>query len=589
MKDFLKMTLATVVGIIIVSVIMSVFSIAVIGAIAALGASKPVMPRDAVLKIDMSELMISEQTKDSDPLSSLQGESRDAIGIWTAVQAINAAAEDPAIKFIYMKTDNLAGGMAGLEELRNALKKFRTSGKAVISFTEIPTNGSYYLASVSDKIFMSGYKGGMNMITGLSTRVTFLKDILDKLGVNVQLIRHGKYKSAGEMYIRNTISPENRTQYQTLVNSIWQNWSNEIAASRHISPEEFNSLIDGLKLNSPEDFLEYGLVDELLSKEELKNRICGLYGVEKIEDTKEISLKDYASLKVLPNYKAKNKIAVIYAEGSIIEGADKKEISGDRFASIISGVRQDSTVKAVVFRVNSPGGSVVASDKIKTEIDLLKAVKPVVASYGDYAASGGYWISNSCDRIFSNAGTLTGSIGVFSMIPDFSNTCKKIGVNITSISSNAHGDMYSGTRALDEAELAYMQKSVDDIYNGFTSIVAEGRGLTQTYVDDIAQGRVWAGTDALEIKLVDEIGGIESAIHYAVGLVDDTADLSKWQVAEYPKPLTAFEQLLETFGGTSASVFADTPLESVERAFSGWDESLSGQVYARLPYEIAIE
>lgn len=589
MKNFLKMTLAAMLGFFIVCIVMFFFSFALIGSLAAIGESKPVMPREAVLKIDFSKITIAEQSQEADPLSSIQGNSVEQIGIWQAIQAINAAAEDPAIKFIYMKPDGVSGGMAGLEEFRNALKNFRASGKPVISYTEMPSNGSYYLASVSDKILMSSYHGGMNMITGLSTQITFLKDILDKLGVNVQLIRHGKYKSAGEMYIRNSISQENRTQYQVLLNSIWKSWSDEIASSRGISPDDFNALINDLKLNTPEDFLEYGLVDELLTREELKTRLCDFYGVQKIEDTKEISLKDYAAIKVLPNYRAKEKIAIIYASGSIVEGSEKKEISGDRFASIISDVRKDSTVKAVVFRVNSPGGSVVASDKIKTEIDLLREVKPVIASYGNYAASGGYWISTSCDRIFSDASTLTGSIGVFSMIPDFGNTLKKVGINVTSISSNAHGDMYNGTRALDNAELAYMQESVDNIYDTFTSIVAEGRGLTQSFVDEIAQGRVWAGTDALDINLVDEIGGIEAALHYAAISANGNADLSGWQIAEYPKPLTAVEQLMETLGLNNTSVFSGTPFESIEREFRKWDETQAGKVYARMPYEITIE
>lgn len=589
MKNFLKMTLATVLGFIIVSIIMSIFSFAVIGTIASLGSSKPVMPREAVLKIDLSNITIAEQTVEADPLSSIYGNTGEIIGIWQAIQAINAAADDPAVKFIYMKPDGVSGGMAQIEELRNALKKFRASGKAIISYTEMPSNGSYYLASVSDKIFMSGYKGGMNMLNGFSSQITFLKDILDKLGINVQLIRHGKYKSAGEMYIRNSISPENRTQYQVLLNSIWKNFSEEMAEARNMTAGQLDSLVNELKLNSPEDFLEYGLVDELLTNEELNTRLCGLYGVDRIEDIKAISLSNYASLKVVPNYRAKEKIAIIYADGNIIDGAEKKNVSGDRFASIIADARKDSTVKAVVFRVNSPGGSVVASDKIKTEIDLLKETKPVIASYGNYAASGGYWISNSCDRIFSDAGTLTGSIGVFSMIPDFSGTCQKIGVNVTSISSNAHGDMYGAMRPLDKAELAYMQESVDNIYNTFTSIVASGRGLTQEYVDDIAQGRVWAGTDALEIGLVDEIGGIEEAIRYAISSVSDDVDLSKWNIAEYPVPLTVFEQIMENFGGGNAAVFAGTPLESAERAFGAWNASNAGQVYARMPYEITIQ
>ena len=587
MKNFIKMTLAAMLGFFIVGIILLFLTVGIIGSIASFGSGKPSMPREAVLRIDMSEFAIAEQTREADPVASLRGNAKDEFGILTAIRAIDAASEDPAVKFIYLKPDGVSGGMAGIEEFRNALKKFRMSGKAVVAFTSFPTNGSYYLASAADKIYLADYKGGANMLTGLSSQIYYLKDILDKLGVNVQLIRHGKYKSAGEMYIRNSASAENREQYQTLLNSVWGAWSDEIAESRGMTPEQFNSLIDDLSLNNPQDLLENGLVDGLLTREELQDKLCALCGVKKIEDAKQISLADYASLKVLPNYRAKEKIAIIYADGSIIDGNEKTEVAGDRFASIIADVRKDSSVRAVVFRVNSPGGSVVASDKIKTEIDLLKAVKPVVASYGNYAASGGYWISNSCDRIFSDASTLTGSIGVFSIIPDLSGTYKKIGINVTHINSNAHGDMYTGSRALDAAELAYMQKSVDDIYDTFTSIVAEGRGLEQSYVDEIAQGRVWAGTDALSLGLVDEIGGLDAALGYAA--MQAGADLAKTMIAEYPKPLTMIEQLLLDAFGQEASVFAGTPLEKAEKLFGKWDASRTGEVFARLPYEITVE
>ena len=589
MKEFLKMTLAAILGFLIVSIVMTLFSFAVIGSIAALGSSQPVMPRSAVLRIDMSSIALTEQSAESDPMSMLQGDSRTQIGILNAVKAVEAAAADPAVQYIYMKPDMLmATGMAEVEEFRQALERFRESGKAIVSYLENPTNAGYYLASVSDRIYMTSYEGGMSMITGLATQQIFLKDILDRLGVNVQLIRHGKYKSAGEMYIRNSISKENREQNQAMVSSIWGTWSSQIAAARDFSPEHFNALIDGLKLNFPQDFLDNGLVDELLTQEELREKLCDLSVVEDFEDVSMISLQDYATLKSVPNLKAKEKIAVIYASGNIIEGNDKTQVAGDRFASIIAGVRKDSTVKAVVFRVNSPGGSVLASEKIKNEMDLLKEVKPVIASYGNYAASGGYWISNNSDYIFSNASTLTGSIGVFSMIPEFSGTLKDIAhVNITTISSNDHADMYSGTRPLSASETAYMQASVEKIYERFTSIVAGGRNLEVPYVDSIAQGRVWSGSDALEIGLVDSIGTLKDALVYAAGAAGNP-DLTSWQIAEYPKPLTTFEMILESLGG-SASVFAGTPLENVEKAFSSWKADESGKVYARMPYEITLE
>ena len=588
MKDFVKMTLAAILGCIIVGAILMFMTFGIIGSLASLGNTQPVMPREGILTVDMSRITLTEQAVPTDIRTMIEGETRVSTGIWTAIRAIQEAALDPAIRFIYLKPDGVTGEMGCIEELRTSLERFRSSGKAIISFIETPSNASYYLASVSDKIFMSGYDGGMNMITGFSSSQMFLKDILDRLGVNVQLIRHGKYKSAGEMFIRNGISPENREQNQVMVNSLWKGWADRMAGSRGLSFDEFNALVDNLSLNSPEDFLEHGLVDELMTKEELRERLCGLYGAENIEDIRQVTLPDYAAARVLPNYKAKEKIAIIYANGNIVDGEAKEQVAGDRFAAMISAVRRDSSVRAVVLRVNSPGGSVLASSKIRNEIDLTREVKPVIASYGSYAASGGYWISSSCDRIFSDASTLTGSIGVFSMIPDFSKTAEKIGIGTTTISSNRHGDMYSGMRALDNAEIAYMQESVEDIYDTFTAIVAEGRGLDREYVDEIAQGRVWAGTDALDKGLVDQIGGIEDAVNCAISMTGSAnTDIGSWLIEEYPKPMTTMDMLMEMLGQT-ASVFAGTPLEAVETAFRDWDESMTGQVYARMPYEISI-
>lgn len=591
MKEFVKMTLAAMLGFFLIGVVFFFFSLAIIGSIAALGSSQPVMPRTAVLSLDFSKFTVSEQTTEADPISQLQGNNTAVVGIWSAIQAIDAAAADPAIKYMFMRPDMASGGIAEIEELRSAIENFRNSGKAVVSYMETPTNAGYYLASASDKIFMSSHEGTMNMISGFSARLIFLKDILDKLGVNVQLIRHGKYKSAGEMYIRSEASPENLLQNQEMVDAIWDNWTSTIASAREISQSDFNALIDNLELNFSEDFLDNGLVDELLTKDQLRQKLSDLYDAGETKDVPMVSLADYAKLKVMPNFKAKNKIAIIYANGNIVDGNEPEQVAGDRFASIISKVRQDSTVKAVVFRVSSPGGSVFASEKIKSEIDLLRGDKPVIASYGAYAASGGYWISSTCDYIFTNAGTLTGSIGVFSMVPDFSKTLKDIAhVNITNVTTNRHGDMYSGTRPLDKEETAYMQASVERIYDRFTSIVAEGRDLDKDFVDSIAQGRVWAGSDALELGLVDRIGTIKDAVIYAAASAGSSygQDLSDWQIVEYPKPLTTMEKIMETFGGSSAKVFAGTPLEDVEEAFTGWKNTESGKVYARIPYEIEI-
>ena len=489
-----------------------------------------------------------------------------------------------------MKPDAVAGGMAQIEELRTALKNFRASGKAIVSYIENPTNAGYYLASVSDRIYMTSHDGGINMFTGASSQMIFLKDLLDKIGVNVQLIRHGKYKSAGEMFVRSTSSKENMEQNVELVASVWDSWAGAIAESREITVADLNAMLNGLQLNFPQDFLAKGLVDELVTYGQMRQKLADLYLTEKPENVKTISLQDYASLKTPVNLNPKAKIAVIYADGDIVDGNDKQQVAGDRFAKIIADIRNDESVKAAVLRVNSPGGSVMAAEKIKTELALLKEKMPVVASYGSYAASGGYWISADCDKIYTNATTLTGSIGVFSMIPDFSNTVKdKFHINITPVNSNKHADMYGMMRPLTDVEIAYMQASVERIYTKFTSLVSEGRDIPVTEVDKIAQGRVWTGSEALNIRLADQIGTIEDAILWAALSIDGVTSMDDVSVEGYPKPLTNLEMILQSIEKTGEqNILAGTPFKGIADAFSSWNSSQTGKVYARMPYEIVI-
>ena len=595
MKNFFKMTLATLTGLLLFGVVATFIMGGIIGAVATLGKEQPVMPSSAVLTMDMSTVLLMEQTQEMDPLTAIQGNGLEisSLGIYSAIRAINIAAADPAIRFIYLKPDGVMGGMAQIEELRTALENFRKSGKAIVSYMENPTNAGYYLASVSDKIYMTSHDGGMNMLTGVSSQMIFLKDLLAKLGINVQLIRHGKYKSAGEMFIRNSASKENLEQNEAMIQSIWSSWAGRIAESREISIDDFNDLLNRLELNFPEDFLANGLVDELVTYEQMRQKLADLYVTDRPENVKTISIQDYALVRTPINLKPKAKVAVIYADGDIIDGKAKESqiVAGDRFAKIISEIRNDSTVKAAVLRVNSPGGSVLASEKIKSELALLQERMPVVASYGNYAASGGYWISAGCDKIYSNASTLTGSIGVFSMIPDFSKTIKdKLHVGITSVKSNSHADMYGTMRPLTDKEIAYMQASVEKIYDRFTGIVAEGRDMSVARVDEIAQGRVWTGTEALGINLVDQIGTIEDAITWAALSVDGVAAVEEVEVVGYPKPLTGLELLMESFGGTQQehNILAGTPFKAVGTAFGNWNASETGKVYARMPHEIII-
>ena len=602
-KEFVKWVLAVLCGLFIWGIVKFFMFFMMLGSMIASaasfsGGSGAVIPKEGVLLMDMSKFEITEQTQESNPLTSIQGGEIALVGLHDAVKAIHKAAEDPGVQYILVKTDGASTSLTKLEELRKTLTDFRKSGKAVIAYGEAFTSGSYYLASVADKIYTTRHHGGNNFMLGISGRMLFLKDLLDKLGVNYQLIRHGKYKSAGEMYVKNAPSPENMEQNQAMIDSMWETVAAETAGSRGVSVDSLNYFIDHLSIVLPEDMVSHNLADEALSVEEYKGKLADLAGKDSYKDVKFIPFCDYAAAKATPNLTAKKNIAVIYANGNILEQDDPNNISGDRFAGIIAKVRADSTVKAVVFRVNSPGGTVLAASKIKEEIDLTRAVKPVIASYGDYAASGGYWISNSCDHIFSNATTLTGSIGVFSAIPEFGKTLKDIAhVNMVPVKSHKHSDMLSLTRPFDAGETAWMQVYVDDIYNSFVSIVAQGRDMTFEAVDEIAQGRVWTGADALKIGLVDEIGTLEDAIKYAASMAGD-ADIENWGIASYPKPLTIMEQLLQQFGKTTnpeeamANALAGTPLEGVAKNLLDWQRSWAkGQgdlVFARMPFEIEI-
>lgn len=610
-NNFFKWVLAVLVGLLVWGIIKGIFFLMMIGALAGsatVGASStPVIPKEGALVMDMGSLVITEQTEENIPslsmgsLNSLGGGQMSAnVGLYDAVKAIHKAASDPGVKFILLKVDNLASSVTKLSDIRVALSEFRKSGKPVVAYAESYSSGSYYLASVADKIYTVSHHGGNHSMLGLSGRMIFLKDLLDRIGVNYQLIRHGKYKSAGEMYVKSAPSPENMEQNQVMVDSMWETISKETAEARGISVDSLNYFIDNLAINFPEDMVRHNLADEILSVEGYKDKMATLAGKEKFKDVKFIPFKDYMTSKVKPNTAAKGKIAVIYADGNIVDQPDQENISGDRFASVIAKVRADSTIKAVVLRVNSPGGTVLAANKIKEEIDLTRAVKPVVASYGDYAASGGYWISASCDHIFSGAATLTGSIGCFSAIPEFGKTVKDIArINIVPVKSHKHSDMFSLMRPFDQDETDMMQEYVDDIYTSFVNLVAEGRDMTYESVDEIAQGRVWTGADALRLGLVDELGTLEDAIAYAASL-GGNPDVDSWNVVGYPKPLTAIEKLMAQFGGKTPdaeevveNILEGTPFEGVAKSLMDWQRTWAKGngplVFARLPFEIEIK
>ena len=585
MKPFGKVVLGGCLGTLLAFILVNLIFFGVIGAaISSIGKeSQPTIPRNAILKVDFSQ-PIAEQGGEKFNFNPLAGSASMAssLSLLNAIRALEVAATDPQVKFVYLKTDGLEMDIAQAEEFRNALLAFRESGKPVISYSQGLSAGNYYMASVADKVILNAY--GDVMITGMSSQLMYYKDLIDHLGIDIQLIRHGKYKSAGEPYIKSEMSQENKEQYETMLGTIWNVMAEAIAASRDFTAEQFNDWIDNLAITNAESAKEKGLVDELWYDDQVREYFRTLCDVKKVKDLKYVSLKDYATAKVKPNVRAKEKVAVIYADGQIVMDDKGNGNIGNNFAKEIAKARQDSSIKAVVFRVNSPGGSVQASAAIEREIALLKECKPVVASYGGYAASGGYWISCGTDKIFSDKSTLTGSIGVFGLIPSFGKALKKnVHLNVYEVATHKHGSLASGMSPLDPEEEAVMQAQIDATYEDFVSRVAKGRGLTTDAVDAIAQGRVWAGGDAIKIGLVDEWGGLTDAIRYAATM----ANLDNYQLVEYPIVTPVYDQLLASMNETGTE--QDIRLPEMAARTASWLLGLDGpEIAARMP-EIEIK
>lgn len=586
MKNFFKIVAATFIGSLFALVLGTLILIGIIGSIASFTESKtPTVPGSAILSINFASA-ITEQSKES-PFSALNpmaSFSSNTTGILDFVQTIDRAAADPAIKMIYLNLNDLNAGITHTEEIRSALKRFRESGKPIISYADNYSQNAYYLATVSDKVYLN--PAGTATLTGLSLSSLFFKDMLDKIGVEVQLIRHGKFKAAAEQFISNKMSEENREQLQAYLDAVWNTWLADISESRRMPVEKINDLTDNLKLGTAKNALEAGIVDGLMYKDELTDTLVHLFGVKDEKALKTISLQDYSKATKKINLKEKNKIAVIYADGEIIMGKSDENIASDNFVALLSKVRKDSSIKAVVMRVNSPGGSAQSSEIIERELALLRKDKPVVVSMGDYAASGGYWIAANADKIIANNTTLTGSIGVFSLVINAQKTLNKhLSINTGTVNTNKHSDIMSGYRALDSEEIAFIQSSVEIIYTDFVNLVANGRNLSAAKVDSIGQGRIWSGADALKIGLADEKGGLFEALRTAAAM----GEVENYRVVEYPVIKSQIDKIFEMLSesGESARVIANPEL-LIEKAYSKLRNESGIKTYARLPYNIDI-
>lgn len=579
---FLKSLLAAFAGSLIAFCLLILLTFGILGGM--VGALIPsegavTVSPNSVLRIDLKST-IGEQTVaepiDFSSILPYSGSQSSSLGILDAVRAIDCAADDPAIKFIYITNCSYSSGLAYMEELRDAIERFRASGKPVIAYGQNFSLGGYYLASAADKIYTDEFAS--NNILGMSTTIIFLKDILDRFGVKMQLIRHGKYKSAGEQFIADNISEANREQNQAMVDALWDAVAEDICTSRGISREELDRLVNNLDISTSYSMKEAGLVDGICTVNEMEENLKTIAEADNIDDINMISLGKYAKARIKPDFKTKDKIAIIYADGQInVEG---EGITAGKFQPIIREIRNDSTIKAVVLRVNSPGGAVQPAEIIRTELELLQKEKPVIVSYGTMAASGGYWISAGADKIFSNNTTLTGSIGVFSMIPSLEKTFRDVAhVNPVTVRSHRHADMYSVTRSLDRQEIESTQEQIEMIYGKFISIVSEGRGLTPERVDEIAQGRVWCGNEAIDIRLVNEIGGLKDALDYAA----ISANLEKYRTVEYPTVKNNVEKLMENLNSTSmAAGLLSDPEQIMEQIYHSIKAETG--IYARMPY-----
>ena len=584
--NFVKTFLAGLLAVVVGTFLVFFFWIFILLGIAGSMEKSVVVHPESILKIDFSEVLTDAPS--SDPLAGIDLmtlQTTRQLSLIKALRAIEAAGADDRIKGIYLRMNGEGGvtGSALLEELREALLEFKQSGKFIIAYNETYSQGQYYLASVADKIYLQP-EGGMDW-SGLSSNVMFYKGLLDKLDLRAEVFRPTacKYKSAVEPFILDKMSSANREQMQALVNSMWGTISGAVCESRGIDSVKMRRITDNLQVTLPEEALEYGFVDSLVYEDQMEDVFAEL-GVS--DDCDFITLGDYASQvgADLKNISA-DQVAIVYADGQIVDGEGYgKEIYGNTLAAKITGVREDEKVKAVVLRVNSPGGSALASDVIWREVELLRAEKPVVVSMGSYAASGGYYISCPADVIVADRLTLTGSIGVFGMILDTREALKnKLGITIDGVKSNASSS-FLATEPLTPIQRSMIMRGVDKVYTTFTNDVAEGRNLPIEKVLDIAGGRVWSGADALGIGLIDTYGGLKTAIALAV----DKADLGdNYRVTEVTETPTGFAAFIASLNVSVREAFTRSELGLMMKDYNTVREAFRQQgVLMYSPYKV---
>ncbi|MBW4685434.1 MAG: signal peptide peptidase SppA [Komarekiella atlantica HA4396-MV6] len=611
MRNFLKQTFASLVGSLLGLIIFSgLGTTGLLLLLLAATSSKNLGPEvkdKSVLVFDLSMKITDGAPSSSEVLqNTLSGVEDKRMTLRKVLETLEKARRDPRIVGIYLDAtrtrDASSVGYASLKEVRQALEKFRTAGKKIVAYGGNWSEQEYYLSSVANTIVLNPV--GLMEVNGLSSQPIFLTGALQKYGVGVQVVRVGKFKGAVEPLILTKLSPENREQTQKLLDDVWGEWRTAVGTSRKINPQQLQAITDNQAVLEATEAKTSGLIDQVAYVDQVVADLKQLTASKKEDKTfRQINLDDYAqvpgkSLGVDRN--SKNKIAVVYVEGEIVDGrGETGEVGGDRFAKIFNKLRQDNDVKAVILRINSPGGSATAAEIMQREVRLTREVKPVVVSMGDVAASGGYWIASDSNRIFAEPNTITGSIGVFGVLLNGQKLANDNGITWDSVKTGRYADSQTASRPKSPQELALYQRSVNRIYNMFLNKVSQGRKLPEQKVAEIAQGRVWSGMAAKEIGLVDEIGGLNAAIKYAAKQANLGND---WELQEYPR-VSSFEERF--FGRATEEVQAALGLEGAKlkqsNPLTAEFEKLQQEigilqkmndpqgVYARLPFNIKIE
>lgn len=581
MSAFLKNVIANIVAffIIIIGVIGFFSLIGLVGSV--FDSSEIGIENNSLLSIRLEKSITESETENE--ASFLEFKQKTNVRYYDLIESIKKASEDSHIKGISLELTGSHLGNTQIDNLRSAFSDFQKKGKFIYAYGNRISQSEYYLASIADKLFLNPV--GSIELMGMSTEVLLFKNLFDKYGLGVTVIRHGKFKAAVEPFLLNKISDENRLQTQTLLDDLWNNKFLKMAKSRKLTPQHFKTSVDSLYALIPELALQNKLVDQLIQHTEYTTILKKKLNVSDDKDFHTISINNYAS--TLKTENQSEKIAVLYATGQILDGQGDSAIYGETFVKMIKEIADNDKIKALVLRVNSPGGSAAASDEILFELENLKNKKPIVVSFGDYAASGGYYISMAANKIYSEPNTITGSIGVFGLIFDVKKIAKEQGITTEIIGTNANSNMFSPVSGIGIQTKSMMQRNVENTYKRFVNFVSKNRKMSYEQVNEIGGGRVWSGSRAKSIGLVDELGSLNDAIAYAKTL----AKVGRYSLESYPKATDGFQRFIKNINGSNLSVyFLKKELgESNFELFQKIKNSKANELQMSLPFDIRIK